>query len=118
MFVWTSDVSDSSELVLDDWVSEDFELETPNTDFKMFHFLLGGADVSEDEESEVKELLLFLLGVMAGSDGAGGTTRSKETNRLAGETWLSQRMMMIRRPGAGVQGADESWGVSSSLALI
>ena len=86
MFVWTSDASDSSELPLDDWVSEDFELETPNTDFKMFHFLLGGAGESGDEVSEFKELLLSLLGVMAGSDGAGGTTRSKETNRLAGET--------------------------------
>lgn len=79
--VW---ISDSSELLLD-WPSEDFELEeAPNIAFKMFHLFLGGGG-SEDEDSETEELLLFfLVDTAAGSDGAGGTTRSKETNKLAG----------------------------------
>lgn len=81
--VW---VSVSSDLLLA-WASEDFELEEePNIAFKRFHFFLGGGGGSGEEDSEVEELLLLFLGFAAGSDGAGGTTRSKETNKLAGDS--------------------------------
>lgn len=53
----------------------------------------------------------------AGSDGAGGTTRSKETKRFDGDSGLSHRMMIMRRPGAGVQGAEDSGAVSSASAF-
>lgn len=80
-------VSVSSEQLLDDWESEDFELDdTPNIALKMLHFRFAGGCRSEDEVSVVEEVLsLFFLGGTAGSGGAGGTTRSKETNKLAGD---------------------------------
>lgn len=51
------------------------------------------------------------------SGGAGGTTRSKETNKFTGDSWLSHLMMIIRRPGAGVQGADDNGAISPASAL-
>lgn len=83
--IWASA---SSELLLDDWESEDFDEldDTPNIALKMLHFRFAGGCGSEDEVSVVEELLsLFFLDGTAGSGGAGGTTRSKETNKLAGD---------------------------------
>lgn len=78
----------SSELLLA-WASDDFKLEeAPNIAFKRFHFFFeggGGGGDSEDEDSEVEEPPLLFFGFAGGSGGAGGTTRSKETNKLAGD---------------------------------
>lgn len=76
----------SSDLLLA-WASDDFEVEeTPNIALKRLHFFLaGGGGCSEDEDSELEEPPLLFLGFAGGSGGAGGTTRSKETNKLAGD---------------------------------
>ena len=52
------------------------------------------------------------------SDEAGGITRSKETKSSDGDSGLSHRMMIIRRPGAGVHGADDRGAVASASALV
>jgi hypothetical protein len=104
---------DSSELLEGDASPLDFE--APNMAFNIFHLFLGGGCGSEDVDSGFEELLLTNAALC--SCGAAGTTRSNETNRLEGEKWLSHRMMMILRPGAGVQGAEDSGTVRSSSAL-
>lgn len=105
--------NDSSELLEGDASPLDFEDEPPNMAFKRFHRFLGGC-VSE-EIDDFAELLL--IEVVFCSGGAAGTTRSKETKRLGGVKWLSHRMIMILRPGAGVQGAEDSGTVSSFSAF-
>lgn len=76
--------------------------------FRILHRLFGGGGVSVSESME-------FLGDC--SDDAGGTTRSKETKSSDGDSGLSHRMMIIRRPGAGVQGADDKGAESSASAF-
>jgi hypothetical protein len=102
--------SESSELVLGGDASSLFlrAEELPNIAFRRFHLLFGGG--WDSGKSSLLEPAVW-------SVGAGGTTRSKETKRLGGEMWLSHRIMIIRRPGAGVQGAEDSGALSSFSAF-
>lgn len=105
--------NDSSELLAGDASPLDFEEELPNMAFKRFHLFLGGC--VSDVDSVFAELPPIEAALC--SEGAAGMTRSNETKRLGGVKWLSHRMMMILRPGAGVQGAEDSGTVSSFSAF-
>lgn len=105
-------LSESSELLPLPMLSVERLDEVPNIDRNRPQRFLGGwpSEPVESEDPDRRCGVTF-------SGGAGGTTRSKETKRFTGDSWLSHRMMMIRRPGAGVHGAEDNGVVSPSSAL-
>lgn len=103
-------VSESSELVAEE--ASSFDRDEPNTALRIFHRFFGGLSVSETA-STFEELVFE---AWLGADW--GSTRSKDIKRFEGVIGLSHRIMIIRRPGAGIQGAEDNGAARPLSALV